>query len=668
MALFRIARYEEQENVTNTEERAQVLLQRLQVQARERQLRKQKQQEAKAKASPPGDKIPGSPKPAHPSPSSPVPQEPKRKAKKRKRGDGSPHRLEKSASETEAESSPRGTGSSRKPKGKKKKKTGKKDPEAAAGSEKQEKEKDPPEASEPSGETSEPPHSALVLGVPNKKALPKVQPFLPKWLAEPSRVQKSVKNDLIPIQDIPGIHPCLQKKLKTNGILSYFPVQAAVIPALLESASHGFLVGKGGYQPSDICVSAPTGSGKTLSFVIPVIQVLLERVVCHIRALVVLPTKELAQQVSKVFNVYADGTGLRVAQITGQKSLAKEQEILVQKTDSGYCSLADIVVATPGRLVDHIDQTPGFSLRQLRFLIIDEADRMIDSMHQSWLPRVVKAVFHGDDAPGSSPLFQRVAPRAITAASTSQPQMPLQKLLFSATLTRNPEKLQELGLYQPRLFSTGLESQESTAQPGIEQDMEGKYAFPAGLSHFYVPCSLNSKPLVILHLIRNLKFSRVLCFTNSREHSHRLFLLVKAFGGIPVAEFSSRFGPGQRKMILKQFEQGKIQLLISTDATARGIDVKGVKLVINYDAPQYIRTYVHRVGRTARAGHTGLAFTLLLKVQEQKFLQMLREARAPELGKHLVRSEHLKSLVPQYEEALSELQKTIRNEWKQKKA
>ncbi|XP_044528999.1 ATP-dependent RNA helicase DDX51 [Gracilinanus agilis] len=655
MALFRIARYEEQEKATSTEDRAQLLLQRLQVRARERQLKKQKQ-EVEAETSSLGDKAPGPPGPAKSKPSSPAPAEPERKAKKRKRGDGSPSRLEKSESEADPESSQKETSSPKKPKRKKKKKAENKNPEAAG------------EQSKEEGSAEEHPQSALILGATAKKAPPKVQPFLPKWLAEPSHVQKSVKDDLVPIQDIPQIHPCLQKKLKANGILSYFPVQAAVIPALLESASHGFLVGRGGYQPSDICVSAPTGSGKTLAFVIPVIQVLLERVVCHIRALVVLPTKELAQQVSKVFNVYADGTALRIAQITGQKSLAKEQEILVQKTDSGYCSLADIIVATPGRLVDHIDQTPGFSLRQLRFLIIDEADRMIDSMHQSWLPRVVKAVFHGDGAPGFSPLFQRVEPRAITAASTSQPQIPLQKLLFSATLTRNPEKLQELGLYQPRLFSTGLEGQGSSAQPGTEQDTEGKYAFPAGLSHYYVPCSLNSKPLAILHLMHNMKFSRVLCFTNSREHSHRLFLLVKAFGGIPVAEFSSRFGPGQRKMILKQFEQGKIQLLISTDATARGIDVKGVKLVINYDAPQYIRTYVHRVGRTARAGNTGLAFTLLLKVQEQKFLQMLREAKAPELGKHLIRNEQLKSLVPQYEEALSELQKTIRNEWKQKKA
>jgi len=171
--------------------------------------------------------------------------------------------------------------------------------------------------------------------------------------------------------------------------------------------------------------------------------------------------------------------------------------------------------------------------------------------------------------------------------------MPLQKLLFSATLTQNPEKLQQLGLYQPRLFSTGL-TYKGPRDTDEDGDSGGKYTFPAGLSHHYVPCSLRTKPLAILHLILEKNFSRVLCFTNSRENSHRLFLLVQAFGGVSAAEFSSRCGPGQRKAVLKQFEQGKVQLLISTDATARGIDVRGVQLVVNYDAPQYLRTYVHR--------------------------------------------------------------------------
>ncbi|XP_010602826.1 ATP-dependent RNA helicase DDX51 [Fukomys damarensis] len=495
------------------------------------------------------------------------------------------------------------------------------------------------------------------------------QLFLPTWLAKPSCIKKNITKDLVPIEDIPEVHPDLQKQLRAHGISSYFPVQAAVIPALLESAANGFLVGRGGYQPSDLCISAPTGSGKTLAFVIPVVQALLHRVVCHVRALVVLPTKELAQQVRKVFNIYTDATPLRVALITGQKPLATEQESLVQKTADGYRCLADIVVATPGRLVDHIDQTPGFSLQQLRFLVVDEADRMIDSMHQSWLPRVMAAAFSSNGPAFPCTLLQRWQPQAMTAASTCCPQMPLQKLLFSATLTQNPEKLQRLGLYQPRLFSTRLvhrvPKDEGTE---VDREPEGKYAFPSGLTHHYVPCSLSSKPLAAMHLVLGTKLSRALCFTNSRENSHRLFLLVQAFGGVSVAEFSSRYGPGHRRKVLKQFEQGKIQLLISTDATARGIDVLGVELVINYDAPQYLRTYVHRVGRTARAGKTGRAFTLLLKVQERRFLRMLAEGGAPELARHEIPSKFLQPLVPQYEEALSQLERAVKEEQKQKAA
>ena len=346
-----------------------------------------------------------------------------------------------------------------------------------------------------------------------------------------------------------------------NGIESFFPVQAEVIPAVLQSASNGYLMGQGGYRPKDICVSAPTGSGKTLSFVIPIVQVLLDRVVCQVRALVVLPTKELAQQVSKVFNIYTDGTGLKVVLITGQKSFAKEQEMLVQKKVTGYCSLADIIVATPGRLADHISKTPGFSLTQLRFLIVDEADRMIDDMHQNWLNQVVKAAFQAENEAGSNTLFQRTKPGPVTAASCCYPQIPLQKLLFSATLTQDPEKLQQLGLFQPRLF-TSVYSEKKTLRDGTEtkEDCEEKYTLPEGLSQSYVPCDLNSKPLLLLHFMLTKKFTRVLCFTNSREASHRLFLLVQAFGGITVAEFSSRLPPNERQRTMKEFEQGKIQL------------------------------------------------------------------------------------------------------------
>ncbi|NXS65126.1 DDX51 helicase, partial [Pandion haliaetus] len=489
---------------------------------------------------------------------------------------------------------------------------------------------------------------------------PQVQPFLPQWLAQPKLVQKHIKDNLVPIGDVPGIHPRLLKKLQMNGIESFFPVQAEVIPAILQSASNGYLVGQGGYRPKDICVSAPTGSGKTLSFVIPIVQVLLDRVVCQVRALVVLPTKELAQQVSKVFNIYTDGTGLKVVLITGQKSFAKEQEMLVQKKVTGYCSLADIIVATPGRLTDHISQTTGFNLTQLRFLIVDEADRMIDDMHQNCLNQIVKAAFQVENDSGSNMLFQRTKPGPVTAASSCYPQIPLQKLLFSATLTQDPEKLQQLGLFQPRLF-TSVSSEKKTFGVGTETEQDTKkYTLPEGLSQCYVPCDLNSKPLLLLHFMLTMKFTRVLCFTNSREASHRLFLLVQAFGGVAVAEFSSRLPPNERQRTMKEFEQGKIQLLISTDATARGIDVKEVNYVINYDAPQFIRTYIHRVGRTARAGKVGVAFSLVLRIQERRFLRMLKDAGIQDIKKHPVKGNSLKPLVQQYEEALCKLEKTVK--------
>ncbi|XP_060700070.1 ATP-dependent RNA helicase DDX51 [Hemiscyllium ocellatum] len=510
--------------------------------------------------------------------------------------------------------------------------------------------------------------SLIVLGGFQKKKIQKVHRVLPQWLAKPMLVNKDIKQNLNAIENVPGIHEKLLQKLRTNGIHSFFPVQTEVIPILLESTKHGLWLGRGGYRPRDICVSAPTGSGKTLAFVIPIVQALMGRVVCRVRALAVLPTKELAQQVCKVFKRYTEGLGLKVVIVAGQKQFAVEQASLIEHTFTGYCSLADIIVATPGRLVDHIAKTDGFDLRHLRFLIIDEADRMIDNMHQDWLNKVENAVYQVNECSAPDSLFQRTKPGVCTAASHSRLQMPLQKLLFSATLTQDSEKLQQLALHQPQLFTsnyTPLESETHVTQTelqGPEDSIGKKYTLPEGLTEFIVPCNLRKKPLIILYFVLRMKFSRILCFTNSRDASHRLYLLLSAFGGIAVAEFSSRLSPNERRKTLKEFEKGKLQILISTDASARGIDVKGVTCVVNYDAPQFIRTYIHRVGRTARAGKAGLAFTLLLKMQEQQFLQMLRDAGSKEMKKHMVRQKFLTPLIERYENALQVFQQVLKDE------
>ncbi|KAM6954034.1 ATP-dependent RNA helicase DDX51 [Aplochiton taeniatus] len=502
--------------------------------------------------------------------------------------------------------------------------------------------------------------SFTILGGFEKKTVQKVQRVLPRWLAQPDVIHRDIRSNLVPIAEVHGISTKLIKKLESSGIKHFFPVQAEVIPAILESAGHSLLISRGGGKPRDICVSAPTGSGKTLAFVIPIVQVLMERVVCGVRALAVLPTKELAQQVCKVFTSYSEGTPLKVVMLAGQKSLAAEQASLSENRGGSNRSLADIVVATPGRLVDHINKNPAFNLEHLRFLIIDEADRMIDSMHQSWLGQVTKAVYRPKRGPDAASIFSRTEPSHITAASLSPPQMPLQKLLFSATLTQNPEKLQQLGLHLPRLFSSvhGCTTSQGT---GTSQTQE-RFNFPQGLTEYYVPCTLGNKPLLMLHFILRMKFSPILCFINSRDAAHRLYLFVQLFGGVQVAEFSSRLSPSERRKTLKDFQQGKIQLLISTDAASRGIDIDGVKFVVNYDAPQYIRTYIHRIGRTARAGKAGLAFTFLLGIQEKNFLQMVVDAGSPGIQKQIVPPGSLKRMEGRYQETLQELGNVVQDE------
>ncbi|KAM7367517.1 hypothetical protein PAMP_013809 [Pampus punctatissimus] len=656
MSLFLVNRYlgDEEDGSISKESRSQALLVKLQQKAKEKQKQsvteEQRQQLAEEHTKNPDVKK-------------------KRKADKYSGQDTQQHKKKKSEAVTLCDNHDEPVQEKKKKKGNAGKDlidthvTGKDGQEDRGGEE--EAENDTPK--KPTDKTSAP-TGFTVLGGFENKSIQKVHRVLPQWLAQPDIIHRDIKSNLVPISDITGLSALLLKKLQHNGIQHFFPVQGEVIPAILESAQQGLLIGRGGYQPRDICVSAPTGSGKTLAFVIPVIQVLMERVVCEVRALAVLPTKELAQQVCKVFSSYTEGTTLKVVMLAGQRSFAAEQASLSEHRGGMRRSLADIVVATPGRLVDHINRNSGLCLDHLRFLIIDEADRMIDSMHQSWLSQVVKAVYRSGIGAEDMSIFRRTEPAYVTAASLSPPQMPLQKLLFSATLTQNPEKLQQLGLHQPRLFSSvhscssNPASRQNTTPSAAVTHKHDRFDFPQGLTEYYVPCTLSKKPLLILHFILRMKLSPILCFTNSRETAHRLYLLVQLFGGIQAAEFSSRLSPGERKKTLKEFEQGKIQLLISTDAAARGIDISGVKCVVNYDAPQYIRTYIHRIGRTARAGKAGLAFTFLLGVQEKNFLQMVVEAGSPGIQKQIIKPENLKSMETRYGQTLQELANVIKDE------
>ena len=169
----------------------------------------------------------------------------------------------------------------------------------------------------------------IIGGHKKDKEVKKVQRVLPDWLAKPVIINSDFGSGLLPVEQITYLDPHMINKLQQHDINHLFPVQRLVIPRILSQMETCSYFGKGGFQPNDICVSAPTGSGKTLAYVLPIVQSLLRRVVCHLRALIILPTKDLANQVKQVFEMFTEGTNLKVGLASGSKSFSKDQEQLV---------------------------------------------------------------------------------------------------------------------------------------------------------------------------------------------------------------------------------------------------------------------------------------------------------------------------------------------------
>ncbi|XP_015589283.1 ATP-dependent RNA helicase DDX51 [Cephus cinctus] len=449
----------------------------------------------------------------------------------------------------------------------------------------------------------------MVLGSELHKTKQSIKRVLPDWLAHPEIISADLSNS----PDLEKFEAILDSKLlevlRKNGITKLFPVQASMITWLLKCSKDR----KMGWWPRDTCVSAPTGSGKTLAYVLPIVQELQFRFVPKVRCLIVLPVQELAAQVYKVMLLYTAHTNLRVTLISGASSFEQEQMHLVKKTERGQIiSRVDIVIATPGRLVDHIKKTVGFSLAALRFLVIDEADRSTE-----WLQHL------------PSPHLS-VPPLTVENLRSSS-NRPAQKLLFSATLSQDPEKLSRLGLFQPILFTSVITDKDDDVDLDADTgEFVGRYTSPDELTELAVECSSEYKPLALLQLLTKNEISeRALVFTNSGESAHRLAILAQSFlneKNIVVGELSALLAPKQREDVLTKFADGKIQVLISSDALARGLDIPGVKLVVSYDLPKHIKGYIHRAGRTGRAGIKGTAVSILAPNQIAMFNKMLTAA------------------------------------------
>ncbi|CAG9796702.1 unnamed protein product [Diatraea saccharalis] len=490
-------------------------------------------------------------------------------------------------------------------------------------------------------------HEFKVLGVNDFEKKPKVQRILPYWLSHPYNVSRDLQSQYFPLEDQNWLHKTLKSILNSEGITHLFPVQAQVIPFILQEHSLSNRLWR-----HDVCVSAPTGSGKTLSFVIPIIQLLLKETGHHIRAMVVLPVQELAMQIAKVFKKYCTRTALKVALLSGSTPLHQEQQKIVRHTESlGWVSEVDIIVCTAGRLVEHIQNTEGFSLKHLKFLVIDEADRIMDHIQNDWLYHMDKHIKLENEL-----MSGKVS--NLNWATLSKQKSPPQKLLFSATLSQDPEKLEQWGLFQPKLFSAApIDKYE-------DDEYIRKYTTPSELHEQFVTCNAEHKPLILYHFLMDLKWDKVLCFTNAAQTAHRLAILLNKWGqgNIKVAELSAALDRNKRDAVLKKFTNSEVNILIGTDALARGIDVPDCRYVISYDPPRNIKTYIHRVGRTGRAGRSGTAITILQQNQMNLFMELIKSSGKTELPQLNIEPEKIEKILESYHSALDETKTIIHDE------
>ncbi|KAL2314171.1 ATP-dependent RNA helicase dbp6 [Schizosaccharomyces pombe] len=476
------------------------------------------------------------------------------------------------------------------------------------------------------------PHDLLPIPQPSvedfvdsKPSVKNITSVLPKWLAEPITVDPNTTVEFSSL----NISSKLVERLQKQNITRGFAVQAAVLPLLLQDGRHGPMYSYGG----DVCVSAATGSGKTLSYVIPIVQCLSHRTVPRLRCVVIVPTRELTVQVAKTFEYYMSGAGLQVCAWTGQKSLRHETYQL--NGDENECRI-DVLVSTPGRLVDHIRNDESFSLQHLRYMVIDEADRLLDQSFQDWVDTVMMEISHPKCLQNKSNILdldQNISPTFLPDIDTLLPYRlpsPLQKLVFSATLTRDPSKIASLKLHNPRLVLVQNKDMEVDDGGEIEDDAI-VFSVPPTLQEYHVSVS-SEKPILLYHLIHSKNLTNILCFVKSNEAAARLHRLLELIHeslnqSFSCGLFTSSLSRDERKKIISRFATGDLNLLVCSDLMARGIDVANTQNVINYDPPLSVRSYVHRIGRTARAGREGFAWTLVQSHEGHHFSKLVKQLR-----------------------------------------
>ncbi|TFY80122.1 hypothetical protein EWM64_g3896 [Hericium alpestre] len=362
------------------------------------------------------------------------------------------------------------------------------------------------------------------------------------------------------------------KSLSTLGFHTPTPIQAATIPV--------GLLGK------DIVGNAVTGSGKTAAFIIPMIERLLYRDrgkrSAATRCLILVPTRELAIQCYEVGKKLATHTDIQLCLIVGGLSVKAQESALRARPDA--------LIATPGRLIDHLRNSPSFALDALDILVLDEADRMLEDGFHDELTEIIKS------------------------CPTSR-----QTMLFSATMTDSVDELVKLSLNKPvRLF---VDPKRSTAR---------------GLIQEFVRVRANresERSALLVALCKRTFKSGVLIFFRSKKLAHQIRVV---FGllGMSAEELHGDLSQEQRLRALQLFRDCSVDFLMATDLASRGLDIKGIDTVINYDMPGQLAQYLHRVGRTARAGKKGRSVSLVGEADRKMLKAAIKHAAAEDQVRH----------------------------------
>ena len=331
----------------------------------------------------------------------------------------------------------------------------------------------------------------------------------------------------------------LQAGIDHLGYITPTAIQSAAIPPALAG--------------QDLIGTAQTGTGKTAAFVLPILNRLLNGPRGRVRALIVTPTRELAEQIHENIRDLARGTRLRSATIYG--GVSPEPQLRALRDG------VEILVACPGRLLDHIEQG-NVRLDGVEVLVLDEADRMFDMGFLPSVKRILKYV------PASR-----------------------QTMLFSATFPAEVEQLASQSLRQPKRIAIGISRPVQT------------------VTHALFPVPQHLKAGLLLEILKQTDTASVLIFTRTRHRAHRLTQQI-ARAGYRVTSLHSDRTQGQRQAALNGFKNGTYQIMVATDIAARGLDVESISHVINFDMPDTADAYIHRIGRTGRAERTGDAFTL----------------------------------------------------------